>query len=258
MSDRPDLYAIMGVPRTATEEDIRAAYRRLALKWHPDRNPGDQAAESRFREIREAYDTLSDADKRRAYDLGGRPANGGFRQAGAGVSVSVESFLGPIEDALGAFIAGIFGTSAGLRGADVVVRVTLGMKEAVAGVTKDFDIACRETCPACGGAGRVVAAKPGICVHCAGSGVMETGAGFISIRHTCHHCDGTGWTGAPTCRGCGGLGLVGATRPVALSIPAGVRDGTRLRFAGQGEPAARGGRRGDLYCEVRVRLEATA
>jgi molecular chaperone DnaJ len=258
MSDDRDLYAVMGVPRAATEEDIRAAYRRLALRWHPDRNPGDKAAEAAFRGISRAYETLSDPERRRAYDRGAMPANGGFRGTGAGTSVNVEAFLGPLEDVIGTFLSGIFGAPPGPAGGDLRVQVTLGVREAVSGTVKDFDLVCHEACPECRGSGSGPAAKPAICVHCAGSGVMETGAVFISIRHTCHHCGGTGWSDGPRCAACSGLGLVAATRTVALRIPAGVRDGTQLRFAGQGDPSGRGGRMGDLYCEIRVRMEAPA
>jgi molecular chaperone DnaJ len=249
---RKDYYAVIGVPRAARPEEIRAAYRRLALRHHPDRNPGDKAAEARFREIGEAYATLADEEKRRRYDMGGVDAAArGF----GGFPVSVESFLGPLEDMFGSFLAGIFGSAAPRRGNDLRVDVTLGLREAVAGAVRELELACRETCAACLGCGTPPGASGRLCLHCAGSGVMETGAGFLTISHTCHHCGGAGRSAGPACAICLGAGLVRATRRVSILIPAGAREGTRLRFAGHGDPARDGGRRGDLYCDVRVKTE---
>ena len=254
MADKRDYYEVLGVAKTADAGEVKSAYRRLALKHHPDKNPGDKAAEEKFKEAAEAYEVLGDADKRAAYDRHGHagvPGGTHFQ--------STDDIFGAFRDIFGGDILGsLFGNQGGgrgarsSRGADVAVRVDLTFQEMAEGVTKTISVRRRETCGTCRGTGSRDGKAPVACRTCAGHGVVRSNMGFVSVQRECPACGGAGVTIASPCPDCRGEGLKAAKAEVQVPIPPGLEDGMVLRVSGQGEPSARGGTRGDLDVEVRV------
>ncbi len=249
---RPDYYEILGVPRNASREDIHRAYRRLALKYHPDKNPGDREAEERFKSISEAYEVLHDPDKRRLYDAGGhervRRETGfeGFRDTGE----IFEHFGDVFGDLFG---PGFFRQRAGpSRGRDVMVEVHVPFMDAAVGAERELVLETPSVCVSCGGAGFTEAST---CSACGGSGYRSSQQrrpdGFFTISSPCPACGGTGRVGTP-CPACGGTGGTTASRTIKVKIPAGVEDGAKLRLRGQGAPGLHGGPPGDLFLVVRI------
>ena len=251
----PDFYKTLGVPRNASEEDIKKAYRKLARKYHPDLNPGNKDSEAKFKEVTEANEVLSDAQKRRNYDTYGDPA-GPTAQAGQGFSYD-EFDAGGMGGAFQDLFRGFGGRGGGRRragpkpGEDTQHLVRIGFKEAFNGTKLSLSLQRTETCSACQGSGDLPGSHPTTCPVCGGKGHREEGTGFFRTRQECSACSGTGKKAAP-CPICQGRGRLPKTEAVTVAIPAGVEDGTRLRVAGKGEAGRRGGGPGDLYLQIQV------
>jgi molecular chaperone DnaJ len=255
-----DLYKVLGVPKKASDEEIKKAYRKLARKYHPDRNPDDPKAEERFKEVQGAYDTLSDPEKRKQYDAGGVFAGFGGPGGGPfGAGASAGAGPGGFGADLGDLFSNIFGRGAGgrarpqqVRGRDLETEVSLSFDQAVNGTQVQVTVPKPERCPTCHGSG----AKPGTgrtaCPRCEGRGIDSQSQGFFSISQPCPQCGGAGEVIEDPCGTCGGSGLTRQTKRYKVNIPAGVRDGTRIRLAGKGEAGPRGGPPGDLYVVTRV------
>ena len=251
-------YDTLGVPKGASADEIKKAYRKLARQYHPDRNSGDAAAEARFKEIGEAYDTLSDAEKRKQYDTFGqtfRPGQGptadgfqGFDFRDAATNFDLGDLFG------GLFQRGGRGSQpqAPLRGADVEVPVRVSFDDALRGVTLKVPVVKANACSACHGSGAAPGTSPTICPDCKGRGVTAENQGFFALSHTCRRCGGAGTIIETPCGVCGGSGRVRSTKTYQVRIPAGVRDGTRIKVRGKGEAAPRGGEPGDLYVITQV------
>ncbi len=258
MEEKSDYYKLLGVERNATTDEIRAAYRKLALKYHPDRNPGDKEAERKFKEISEAYDVLSDAEKRRLYDRFGHEGLRGTAQRDFRTA-SFEDIFEAFSDIFGdsSFFGDFFGMGRRRRparkGASLRVELEIDFKEAAFGAKKTVELARQEVCGACGGSGCKPGTSPAACQTCGGAGVVYRSAGFFSIQQTCPSCGGEGRRIVSPCGECRGKGLVRVRREIEIEIPAGIEDGTRLRMAGQGEHARDGGPPGDLYCDIYVK-----
>lgn len=251
MTSRRDYYEILGVPRTAAEQDIKSAYRKLALKYHPDRNPGDKQAEDRFKEAAEAYGVLGDPEKRRRYD-----AYGHAGVAGAGAAGFDPTIFADFGDILGDLFGfgDLFGRRRGgpRRGADLRYNLELGFEEAVFGTETNIQIPRAELCSTCSGSGAAPGTKPATCTACGGAGQVTFQQGFFSVARTCGRCRGSGRIISDPCRACRGEGRVMAERKLQIRIPAGVDSGSQLRITGEGEPGSAGGPAGDLYVVLRV------
>ena len=246
-----DYYEILGVARDATPEDIKKAFRRLARDTHPDANPDDPAAEARFRDIAEAYEILSDPQRRAAYDRG--------EQFGAG---DLFSTFGGLDDILQQFFGGGFGGFGGVgrrgpqRGNDVAVVVDLDLADAAVGVSRTIEVAAADRCPACGGVGAEPGHDPRRCTTCNGAGQVQvarqTMLGSMMTVTECTTCRGRGEVIDTPCKMCSGQGRIDSERTLTVEIPAGVDDGTRLRLSGRGGVGERGAPPGDLYVQVRI------
>ena len=248
MSKR-DYYEILGVQRTANDGELKVAYRKLAMKWHPDRNPGDKDCEHHFKEINEAYDVLKDGDKRAAYDRFGHAAfEQGMGGGGAGFGSDFGTTFADIFEGIFG-MAGARGRASGReRGADLRYNMEITLEEAFIGKTAQVRIPTSVTCEICSGSGAKAGTHPKACKTCGGAGrVRQTQGGFFTIERTCPACHGRGQTIEDPCPSCSGSGRVTRERNLSVNIPAGVEDGTRIRLAGEGEAGVRGGPAGDLY-----------
>jgi len=258
---KPDLYKVLGVGRNASDAEIKKAYRRLARRYHPDTNAGDARAEERFKEISAAYDVLSDPDKRKAYDQGTGPF-----AAGGGAGFDPNAF-GSFSDIL----SNLFGRGGGAgapgggpasgrtggrarpqRGRDLETEVSLSFQEAVDGAQAALAIPTATPCETCHGTGARPGTAPIVCPVCQGRGVESQGQGFFSITQPCSRCGGSGTVVESPCPTCGGSGARRTIKRLRVNIPAGVREGSRVRIAGKGEPGANGGPPGDLFVVTRV------
>jgi molecular chaperone DnaJ len=255
MADR-DYYEILGVPRTATEEEIKKAYRKAALKYHPDRNPGDKEAERKFKDAAEAYEVLSDTEKRKRYDQFGREGLHGFATHGF---ASAEDIFSAFSDV---FADSIFDDFFGVgrrqsrrpeRGASLRTELAVDLQEAAFGVEKTLDLSRDEICGRCRGTGAREGTHPSPCPACGGRGEIVQSHGFFSVRSTCGRCGGQGQIVSSPCPDCHGTGRTRRHVEIKVRVPAGIDDGTRLRLAGEGEPGPEGRYRGDLYVDVFVR-----
>jgi molecular chaperone DnaJ len=259
MATKRDYYEILGVPKNASDEEIKKAYRKLAMKFHPDRNEGDKNAEAKFKEAKEAYEMLSAPDKRAAYDQFGHAGvdpnmRGGFGGAGAeGFGGFAEAFGDIFGDIFGGGRAGGGGRRQVYRGADLSYAMEVTLEEAATGKEAQIRIPSWEGCETCHGSG----AKPGTqaktCPTCNGQGVVQMRQGFFSVQQTCPHCRGTGKIIPEPCPTCHGQGRVKKQKTLEVKIPAGIDDGMRIRSAGNGEPGTNGGPPGDLYIEIRLK-----
>jgi molecular chaperone DnaJ len=246
-----DLYSVLGVDKKASPEDIKKSYRKLARRYHPDRNPGDKQSEERFKEISAAYDILGDADKRKQYDRGGM-----FPGTGAGGSSGFDS--GSFSDIL----SNLFGSGGGARtgtrgpraerGRDLEAEVSISFEQSVEGAQIPLTVPTSQRCGTCHGTGAKPGTAPKVCPRCQGRGIESQGQGLFSISQPCSRCGGTGAIIEDPCPTCQGSGSVRTVKKYRVNIPAGVRDGSRVRLAGKGEPGRSGGPAGDLYVITRV------
>ena len=253
MSERTDYYEVLGVSRQADASELKRAYRKLALDLHPDRNPGDKESESRFKEASEAYQVLSDPDKRSLYDRYGHegPRGGGF---GGGFG-NVSDIFSAFSDIFGDMFGGGFGGGAGQgggRGADIETQVQLTLAEVATGATKEVKVQRRAVCQECGGSGAAPGTLREACPQCRGRGQVVHAQGFLRISTTCPMCRGEGSVVRKPCPSCSGSGLRAVEESLQISVPQGVEDGSTLRLAGRGEGALGGGRAGNLYVHLRV------
>jgi molecular chaperone DnaJ len=252
MSKR-DYYEVLGVGRDAAEADIKKAYRRLAMKHHPDRNPGIPEAEASFKEAKEAYEALSDAEKRAAYDRFGHAGVGGAQGMGGGFS-SAEAFSDIFGEVFGdIFGGGRRGRSQVFRGADLRYELELSLEQAVAGDSIDLDLKTQVECTRCSGQGAEPGSSPVTCKTCGGAGQVRVAQGFFSIQQTCPHCGGSGSMIERPCRECSGRGRVRKLKTLKVKVPAGVDGGSRIRLSREGEAGRNGGPPGDLYVDITVR-----
>jgi molecular chaperone DnaJ len=256
---KPDFYETLGVSKTADEKELKGAFRKLAMKWHPDKNPGDASAEKKFKEINEAYEFLKDPQKRAAYDRfghaafeqgGGAGPGGGFQNAG-GFSDIFEDIFGEM---MGGRRRGGAGASQGReRGEDLRYNMEISLEEAYSGKVAQIRVPSSITCDVCSGSGAKPGTKPTSCATCHGSGRVRATQGFFSIERTCPTCQGRGQTISDPCTKCHGQGRVTEERSLQVNIPAGIEDGTRIRLQGEGEAGLRGGPSGDLYIFMSVK-----
>ena len=239
-------YEVLEVDRTAADGELKSAFRKLAMKWHPDPNPGDRNCETRFKEINEAYEVLKDPDKRAAYDRFGHAA---FEHGGMGGPAGFSADFGSAFSDLfeGIFGMGGRGRSGRERGADLRYNMEISLDEAYSGKTAQVRIPTSVTCEACAGSGAKTGTRPKACPTCGGQGRIRHAQGFFTLERTCPACQGRGQVIDSPCPSCSGSGRVTRERALSVNIPAGVEDGTRIRLAGEGEAGVRGGPAGDLY-----------
>jgi len=250
---KQDYYTTLGVQRGASAEEMKKAYRKLAMQYHPDRNPGDAKAEAKFKELNEAYDVLKDEQKRSAYDRFGHAAfeNGGPPPGGAG-GFGFEGGLGDIFDQM--FGGGRRGGERTQTGADLRAAVEIELSQAFTGTKANVRVPTRVTCDACTGSGSADKnASADTCGTCGGAGRVRAQQGFFLVERTCPTCGGSGRTIRNPCRVCSGAGTVPRDKTLAVAIPAGVEDGTRIRLSGEGEAGGRGAQPGDLYVHVAIK-----
>jgi molecular chaperone DnaJ len=266
LAEKRDYYELLGVAKTASQEEVKAAYRRQAIKFHPDKNPGDKNAESQFKAINEAYEVLSDGQKRAAYDRFGHDGVSGMPGAGAGPGGfgGFGGFSGDVSEVdLGDILGNIFGgaeafggggrrRSQSARGEDIAVETEVTLREAYEGAKKPIRVERAERCDVCSGAG----AKPGTsattCKTCGGAGQVRSQRGFFMMSQTCPTCRGQGTVIASPCTNCRGVGAVQKVSTLTIKVPPGVREGTSLRISGAGQAGMRGGPSGDLFVVMHV------
>ncbi len=273
MAAKEDYYALLEVARDASQEDIKKAYRKMAVKYHPDKNPGDTVAEEKFKQVTEAYEVLSDAQKRQRYDQFGHAAFGPGRGAGSGPAggfggVDLEEALRTFMGAFGGggggggsifenfFGGGGGGGQASNRGSDLRFDLEVDFEESMFGSQRDLSFNVNVECDVCNGSGAEAGSKPETCPTCKGKGQVLTSNGLFHVRQTCPDCRGTGKIIRNPCRACGGSGQKKGKRSITLRIPPGVETGSRLRVQGKGEGGSRGGTPGDLYVIIHVKEHA--
>ncbi len=247
---KKDYYDILGVKRGADSTEIKKAYRKLAMKFHPDRNPNDAEAEKRFKEVGEAYEVLKDEQKRSAYDRFGHAAfeQGGVGGGGGGGPAGFGGGFADIFDEMfGDFTRGHGSQSSNNRGADLRYNMEISMEDAFAGKTVKIRVPSSVQCKTCKGSGAAGGAAPVSCATCGGHGRVRTQSGFFTVERTCPTCHGEGKVIRDPCKDCGGQGRIQKEKTLSVNIPAGVEDGTRIRLSGEGEAGMRGAEAGDLY-----------
>jgi molecular chaperone DnaJ len=244
-----DYYKTLGVAKDANQDEIKKAYRRLARDLHPDRNPGDKQAEEKFKEMQEAYSVLSDPEKRKQYDAGPSMFGGG------GFRFDPSSFREGGFGGFGDILSDLFGRGGQQqrqRGRDLEAEVRLSFDQAVTGTQVSVSVPKDEACPTCGGSGAKPGTSPHMCPACQGRGIESEGQGMFSISQPCSQCGGRGTVIDEPCATCGGVGVTHQVKRYRVKVPAGVKDGSRIRLAGKGEPGVAGGPPGDLYVVTRV------
>jgi molecular chaperone DnaJ len=251
-------YEILGVAKGASADEIKKAYRKLAREYHPDRNPGDASAEERFKEVQGAYDLLSDPEKRKQYDsFGSANGRGGFQGGNVNFGDFNVGDLGDLGDLFGGFFGGRGGRAgggrtSGRRGSDVEVEINLSFEDSLKGVETKIPVTLETACSECHGSGAKPGTAPKICPECHGRGVVAESQGFFALSQPCPRCHGNGTVIEDPCPRCGGSGRERRTKRYTVKIPAGVKDGTRIRLKGKGEAGFGGGEAGDLYVVTRV------
>ena len=253
MSKR-DYYDILGVSRDVDEKQLKSAFRKMAMKYHPDRNPGDKEAEAQFKEIGEAYEALKDPQKRAAYDRFGHAA---FEQGGGGGGFGGGGFgggsMGDIfEDIFGEMMGGRRGGGRN-RGSDLRYNMEITLEEAFLGKTAEIEIPTSVTCDTCSGSGAKPGSSPSTCATCGGAGQVRAASGFFSVQRTCPSCQGRGEVITDPCSSCSGSGQQTERKTLEVDVPAGIDDGTRIRLSGEGEAGVRGGPAGDLYIFLSIK-----
>ena len=255
MADK-DFYDILGVGRNASDEEIKKSYRKLAMKYHPDRNQGNQEAEKKFKEASAAYEILKDPEKRATYDQYGHDA---FRQGGAGGQQGFGDFAGGFSDIFEEFFGSGFGTSSRnrgpARGSDLRYNMSISLQEAFSGKKTEISIPGYIACDLCDSTGSADKSGPSTCSTCGGHGKVRSTSGFFSIERACHACGGEGYSIKNPCLKCSGLGQIKKQKKISVNIPSGVDTGTRIRISGEGEPGQRGAGNGDLYIFVDVQKD---
>jgi molecular chaperone DnaJ len=255
-----DLYDVLGVSKKASQADIKKAYRKLARKYHPDANPNDASAEERFKEVQGAYDVLSDPEKRKQYDTVGNRMFTGAGPNGAGWNINFGGNLGDLGD-LGDLLGGLFGrggtTPRGrrpqeIKGRDVEVEVNVSFEDSLRGLETRIPVQLELPCETCKGSGAEAGTAPVVCPECRGRGVVAEDQGIFALSQPCPRCGGNGTVIEKPCRTCGGSGRQVRTKRYTVKIPAGVKDGTRIKLKGKGEPGRAGGPPGDLHVITRV------
>jgi len=260
MAATRDYYEILGVSRGISEADLKKAYRKLALKYHPDRNKGDEEAAEHFKEVSEAYEVLSDPAKRKIYDQYGHDGLRGQGFSGSSAQHArdiFESFFGGGGGGFESVFEGIFGgggrrSSGPRRGSHLRVAVSIPLRDAYTGTTRTLTVQRRESCATCSGHGTAKGTRPESCGTCGGRGQVQRQQGFFMMQTACPSCHGSGSIIRDPCTACGGRGLVLRDADLEIRIPAGIETGQQLRLPGEGEPGDRGGPRGDMYCVVQV------
>jgi molecular chaperone DnaJ len=256
-----DYYEVLGVERSASADEIKKAYRKLAMKYHPDRNPGDKSAEEKFKEAAEAYEVLRDDGKRKRYDQFGHAGMGGQEVHFSNVE-DIFSHFGDIfggmgGGGLGSIFGDLFGGARGQAGPQpgpsLRCELAVDFMEAARGTSKTINLRRHRHCSECAGSGAARGSSPQSCSYCQGTGAVVSRRGFFSMQSTCPRCGGTGREIKDPCRRCGGGGMETENARIEIHIPAGIEDGTRMRLGGEGEPGEAGAPRGDLYCTVRVK-----
>ena len=255
-----DYYEVLGVSKGAAEADLKKAYRQLAMKYHPDRNPGDATAETKFKEVSEAYEVLKDPQKKAAYDQFGHQAfeagmGGGRGAAAGGGNFDFGSFADVFDDLFGDFVGGAGGgrrRAGGSRGADLRYNLQITLEDAFAGKKAQIRVPTTVTCDTCNGSGAEPGTEPTPCPTCRSTGRVRTQQGFFTVERTCPSCHGTGRVIKSPCRSCAGSGVLQREKTLAVNIPAGVEDGSRIRLSGEGEAGMRGGQPGDLYIFIAI------
>ncbi|MGB3718920.1 MAG: molecular chaperone DnaJ [Proteobacteria bacterium] len=250
-----DYYEVLGVSRNATEQELKAAFRRLAKECHPDFHPGDKDAERRFKEIAEAYETLKDPQKRAAYDQFGHAAFDGTGRTAGGFGPDFAASMSDIfDDLFGEFMGGRRRHRTGReRGADIRYNLEITLQDAYTGKTAEIRVPSSVSCTKCSGTGARPGTKPSTCPTCGGYGRVRASQGFFTIERTCPNCQGRGEVIDDPCPECSGAGRVMRERTLSVNIPPGVEDGTRIRLAGEGEAGLRGGPPGDLYIFLSIK-----
>lgn len=260
---KQDYYDLLGVSRSATPEDMKKAYRKLAMKYHPDKNPGDKEAEKKFKEINEAYDVLKDEQKRAAYDRMGHAAfeggmgggGGGFYQAGD-FDFGSAGFGNIFDEMFSEFMGGGRGRSAqtaSYQGADLRYNMEISLEDAFKGIKKNIKVSTNASCEVCHGSGAAEGSKAETCPTCHGQGKTHARQGFFTIERTCSTCHGMGQVIKNPCKSCNGSGRVRKEKTLAVTIPAGIEEGARIRLSGEGEAGLRGGKSGDLYIFLHIK-----
>ena len=258
-TEKRDYYEVLSISRNATEEEIKRAYRKLAVKFHPDKNPGDPHAEEKFKELGEAYDVLSDGDKRSAYDRFGHAAFSQGMGRGGGFHDPFDIFREVFGGAGGGIFESFFGGGATTdregrqRGSDLRYDMQITLEEAAFGVDKEIEVRKLDTCAKCGGSGAEPGSRTINCPACGGRGQVISSRGFFQVSQTCPRCRGVGQIIEKPCRACDGEGRAENTSRIKLKIPAGIADGSRLRSSGNGEAGIRGGPGGDLYVVIHIK-----